>query len=117
MADPAEYPDADIERWIEQAKCMFNACIWGCNLELGEAYWIAHQLAVADILEAAPPGAGATGAIASKQVGDTKISYVQSSAVATATAAAENPLLWTKYGQLYQSLLNSLPGGVGIMVV
>lgn len=111
FADEDKYPDADIERWIERAKCAFNVCIWGCSLEWGEANWIAHQLSLTGT-EAVPPIARMSFAT-SKRVGDTAVSYSEG----IATAIMKEPFLWTPYGQQYLSLRDSLSGGIGLLIV
>lgn len=111
FADTEKYPDWMIEMQIMAAECKFNPCVWGCQLFLGEAYWIAHNLLVNEMLEQSPLGASSFAL--SKRVGDTAVTYSESMVL----KLAASPNYWTRYGQLYEQLANSLTAGIGIMIV
>lgn len=111
FSDPEKYTDDQIQAQIDLLQCAFNPCVWGCKMELGEAYWIAHNLLVGSMLETSPIGGGSYAS--SKKVGDTAVTYSQGIIEAT----MKNPYLWTRYGQLYKQLSDSLPASIGLMIV
>jgi hypothetical protein len=96
FGDTARFPDATVQYWIDQAcsppnmSYAINQCRWGQFFTLGLNLFVAHNLAVADMMvqRAGPPGMGTgpggaygfaplvgSGVAASKSVGGVSLSY------------------------------------------
>jgi hypothetical protein len=85
---------------LEQAKCQFSECAWGCNLLLGHVYLTAHMLTMAS--GGASTGGGG-GAVTGKSMGPVSISYAAPTSSTTDGAFGE-----TAAGRQYLALRNSL---------
>jgi hypothetical protein len=99
FADTSRFPDAEIQYWIDIAcsppniSYAINPCRWGQFFTLGLNLFVAHNLAVADMMiqRAGPPGMGSgpggrygfsslvgSGVATSRSVGGVSVSYDQS---------------------------------------
>ena len=112
FADPAQYPDAGVQAWLNQAFYYVN-CAWGPQQGWGQGLWAAHELAKLAMAATAAKGGnplGITGIISSKSVGPVSVSYDTS--LGTVEGAGQYNL--TLYGRQYYQ--NALLFGAGPMV-
>lgn len=79
FADPAAYPDGQIQYWLNWAYVLLNPCRWGNTLDLAAQLYAAHNLVEERraILEAAKGGVpgNAIGPASSKTVDKVSVSY------------------------------------------
>ena len=84
---------------LEQAKCQFSECAWGCSLLLGHVYLTAHMLTMAT----GGPNDGAGGQVTSKSMGPVSIGYSDPGASADSGSFGE-----TAAGRQYVALRDAL---------
>jgi len=81
--DPAAYPDASVNFWINVAVQMLNADRWGTLIGPGIELYVAHNLALGRMASKAAAGAGVpglnSGPVNSKSVDKVSIGYDTSS--------------------------------------
>lgn len=85
---------------LEQAKCQFNECVWGCSLLLGHVYLTAHMLTMAN--GGASTGGGG-GAVTGKSMGPVSISYA-----APTSGTSDGAFGETAAGRQYLALRSAL---------
>lgn len=85
---------------LEQARCQFNECVWGCSLFLGHIYLTAHMLTMAN--GGASTGGGG-GQVTSKSMGPVSIGYA-----APTSSTSDGAFGETAAGRQYVALRNAL---------
>ena len=102
FADTAAYPDASILLWAGLAELSLDEHRWGGFYPYGLQLFVAHFLALAKQNELSGagggiPGAGGSGNIASKKVGEVQVTYSQK------TGDVDGGGEWnaTSYGRMY----------------
>ena len=87
------------ELMLEQAKCQFNECAWGCSLFLGHVYLTAHMITMAS------GGAATSGGktVVGKSMGPVSVSYL-----APSTSSSDGVYGETAAGRQYLAMRNAL---------
>lgn len=105
FGDAAAYPDSLIGFWAGLAKLSLDRKRWGKWYPYGLQLFIAHFIALAKQNELSGagggiPGAGGSGNIASKKVGEVQVTYSQK------TGDVDGGGEWnaTSYGRMYLTL-------------
>ena len=109
FGDPAKYPDAQVQYYLDFAVQSLRPEAWRNLLERGTGLFVAHYLAMSAISRAGTvPGRGQLGIVASKSVGPASISYDNSAISAQADAGH-----WalTSYGLMYWELMRMVGTG------
>lgn len=108
----AAVADARVQLFIERSAPHFDVPRWGDLYADGVAYWVAHELALANVQTAQGGGAKAlTNDILSKKVGDVQVTKDSG----LLNRQADNPYLRTYYGQQYSRLARMV--GMGAVAV
>lgn len=104
----ASVSDERVQLFIDEAKPLFNAEVWGNQHDTGMGYVVAHELALDAQAEATKASAGD---IVEKRVGEVTVKRDAS----VLMAQAKDQYLLTRYGQKYKQMIRSL--GTGVLVV
>ena len=112
---------ADSDRltfWVDRCPDAFNLKIWGKQLQLGEVYYIAHNLAVEGSISDSVTADGLSGQVGSDDVTSFRAGDVQwSKAANLVEKQMDNPFMSTKWGQMYWQLLYLVTrGAVDVLV-
>jgi Protein of unknown function (DUF4054) len=104
--------DVRIQANITDADPYFDRCKWGNLYESGVAYWVAHQIALANERAARfSADKGMANFVNSSDVGD--VSYSKDGNLLN--SSAKDPYLLTVYGQEYRRLSKLV--GIGAVAV
>ena len=111
FASATDYPDGQIQFWLNMAGVQLNIAAWADLLDMGTQLYVAHHLVLGarDRKAAAVGGApgGSSGPQASKSVDKVSVSYD------TGTATIENAGNWnlTSYGTQFYQLMRMVGMG------
>lgn len=102
--------DTRIQLFLDDAVVVLNEAYWGVKYDLGLNYYTAHSLALANKATASggSGSSGGGGAISSRSVDGTSVSY----ATMTPNSGTEAYYSQTSYGREYWMLLQTLPVAV-----
>lgn len=113
-------PDEWFDAIFAQMPCAFSRCAWGCYLQQGEAYYVAHYLTMRELSlqvggdpndpnsEVDLLAGVVTSAVTDFQAGSVK--YTKDSAVDETLISS--PYMRTAYGQAYDALKKQLAVGM-----
>jgi hypothetical protein len=108
----AAVADARVQLFIDRSAPHFDVPRWGDLYADGVAYWVAHELTLANIQTAQGGGVKAlTNDNLSKKVGDVQVTKDSG----LLNRQADNPYLRTYYGQQYNQLARMV--GMGAVAV
>lgn len=111
FSDVADYPDTNIQYWLDFEKLMFNEARWGDLMPKGVMLFAAHNLSLQrGRIQAAASGrapGAATGVLSSKSVSKVSASYD----VGVAAEEGAGVYNLTVYGQQYIHLARLIGAG------
>ncbi len=118
--DLVVYSDARIQIHIDDTECEIDEGQWGCFFAKGQAFLVAHYLAIQDMTAAGGTGSGSSAGqnthnrVDSEAEGDTNVSYGSGTSTSGGFAGAgtDELLASTLYGQQYIELRSKAILGV-----
>lgn len=118
--DLIAYPDAFIQIFIDDTECEMDEAAWGCFFEKGQAYLVAHYIAISELTSGGGTGSGSGfgslthSRVMSETEGDTSVTYGAGTSTngAFAGAGKDELIASTLYGQQYIELRSKTVPGI-----
>lgn len=114
----ANHSDAFIQIRIDDTECEMSEAAWGCFFARGQAYLVAHYIAISEMTAAGGAGSGSSSGqqthngIASETEGDTSVTYKGTSSGVMSGAGKDELLASTLYGQQHIELRSKAVIGI-----
>jgi hypothetical protein len=121
FADPDQYPDDQIQLWLDAASLMLPPGIWGNLLGLGTILFVAFNLATwaeymnpANLAAGQVPGSGFRGLVASEQAGSVSVTYVNALTLGGGAGSIFNRNLYGQNFLYYVNMVGHRPLQVNV---